>query len=376
MPTMIDIELFEPGRNDSTRAFLRLPFLLYRSVPAWVPPIRNEARRQIDARRNPFFRHSAAAFLLARRDGRPVGRLAVLDNSNFNRFNRTSTAFFSLFESGEDPEAAEGLFTAGFSWARRRGLTMIQGPQGFTALDGLGLLVEGFQHRPAFGIPYHLPYYEKLILAVGFEPAGDILSGYLGPQVHMPDRVHEVAARVMEKRGLRVARFRSRRDLMRLAPILGDLYNQSLGGTSGNVPLTREEIDAVARQMVAFADPRLIKILYKDTQPVGFLFAYPDISRAVQRTGGRMWPLGWVLWLLELRRTDWINVNGAGIAEGYRGLGGTALLFSEMYKSVREGGFRHADIVQVGSENLPMLRELRGFGIDFYKRHRLFRRPL
>jgi hypothetical protein len=283
----------------------------------------------------------------------------VLDNRNHNRFNRTATAFFSLFESEDDPATAEGLFAAGFDWARRRGLTGIRGPQGFTAMDGLGLLVRGFEHRPAFGIPYHHPYYEKLLLRNGFEPNGDILSGYLGPDVRLPDRIHQVAARVMERRGLRVARFRSRKDLMRLAPVLGELYNQSLGGTSGNVPLTDEEVQAIARQMVAFADPRLIKILYKDETPVGFLFAYPDISRAVQRTGGRLWPVGWAVWLRELRRTAWVNINGAGIAEGYRGLGGTALLFSEMYRSVRDGGFQHADLVQIGSENMPMLRELR-----------------
>jgi len=373
---MIDVEHVQPGRNASTRAFLDLPYSLYRSIPVWVPPIRSEARRQIDPGRNPFFRHSSAVLLLARRDGRPVGRLAVLDNANYNRFNHAAMAFFSLFECEDDPPAAEALFASGFAWARSRGLTTIQGPQGFTAMDGLGLLVRGFEHRPAFGIPYHLAYYESLLLDVGFQASGDILSGYLGPQVQIPDRIHEVAARVMERRGLRVGRFRSRKDLMQLAPVLGDLYNQSLGGTSGNVPLTGEEIEAVARQMVAFADPRLIKILYKDETPVGFLFAYPDISRAVQRTGGHLWPVGWALWLRELRRTSWVNINGAGIAEGYRGLGGTALLFSEMYKSVREGGFRHADLVQIGSENFPMLRELRAFGVDFYKTHRLFRRAL
>jgi len=373
---MIDVEHVQPGRNASARAFLDLPFTLYRSIPVWVPPIRGEARRQIDPRRNPFFRHSSAALLLARRDGRPVGRLAILDNANYNRFHHAATAFFSLFECEDDPAAAEALFAAGCAWARRRGLTTIQGPQGFTALEGLGLLVRGFEHRPAFGIPYHLDYYESLLLGLGFEAAGDILSGYLGPHVRIPDRIHQVAARVMERRGLHVGRFRSRKDLMRLAPALGDLYNQSLGGTSGNVPLTDEEIEAVARQMAAFADPRLIKILYKDETPVGFLFAYPDISRAVQRTAGRMWPVGWAVWLRELRRTTWININGAGIAEGYRGLGGTALLFSEMFKSVREGGFQHADLVQIGSENLPMLRELRAFGIDFYKTHRLFRREV
>jgi hypothetical protein len=106
------------------------------------------------------------------------------------------------------------------------------------------------------------------------------------------------------------------------------------------------------------------------------LFAYPDISAAIQRTRGRILPLGWIDLLLELRRTKWVNINGAGIVEKYRGLGGTALLFSEMHKSVFEGGFEHADVVQVGMENDKMQRELRDLGIDFYKTHRIYQRVL
>jgi hypothetical protein len=128
-----------------------------------------------------------------------------------------------------------------------------------------------------------------------------------------------------------------------------------------------------------FADPRLIKIVMtaERDEPVGFLFAYPDISAAVQRTKGQLFPFGWIDLLLELRRTKWININGAGIVEKYRGLGGTALLFSEMHKSVVEAGrFEHADIVQIGVENDKMQREMRDLGIDFYKTHRMYQRSL
>jgi hypothetical protein len=120
----------------------------------------------------------------------------------------------------------------------------------------------------------------------------------------------------------------------------------------------------------------LIKILMKDDEPVGFLFAYPDISAALQRTRGRMWPFGWIDLLLERRRTKWININGAAIIERYRGLGGTAILFSEMQRSVVEGGFQHADLVQTGVHNDRIQRELRDLGIDFYKRHRSYARPV
>jgi hypothetical protein len=203
-----------------------------------------------------------------------------------------------------------------------------------------------------------------------------LVSGYLSASAPLPDKILQVAELVQKRRGLRVARYRTRRDLRALVPRLGELYNDSLSGTSGNVPLTDDEIKSLADQILWFADPRLIKIVFKGDLPVGFLFAYPDISAAVQRTRGRVFPFGWIDLLRELRQTKWININGAGIIEKYRGSGGTALLFSEMSKSIIEGGFQHADIVQIGVDNDRMQRELRDLGIDFYKTHRMYQRAL
>jgi len=373
----MDIQQIELADRRGVAEFLDLPFRIYRDIPEWVPPLRFEARRTLDARRNPFFRHSQAAFFMAHdAAGDSLGRLAVLDNRRYNDYNGERTAFFYLFECVNDQQASNALFEAGFDWARQRGLDAIIGPKGFNALDGMGLLVRGFEHRPAFGLPYNAPYYPVLLEAAGFQPQGEVVSGYLSAGMEFPERIHTVARRVRERRGLRVARYRTRSDLRRLTPDLKEMYNSALGGTAGNVPLTDDEAEAIASQLLWFADPRLIKVVMKDEEPVGFLFAYPDISAALQRCGGRIFPFGWVEILLELRRTRWVNVNGAGMVEGYRGLGGTALLFSEMYHSVREGGFEHADLVQIGVENSAMQRELRALGIEFYKSHRMYHRAL
>jgi hypothetical protein len=147
-------------------------------------------------------------------------------------------------------------------------------------------------------------------------------------------------------------------------------------GTTDNVPITDEEAQTIANQLLRYANPHLIKVIMKDDMPVGFLIAYPDISAAVQKIQGKIYPFGWIRLWLEMRRTKWVNINGAGILEDYRGLGGTAILFSEMQKSIVEGSFEHAEIVQIGVENDRMQRELRDMGIDFYKTHRVYQRSL
>ena len=149
----MDVLQIDLASRKQVRDFHELPFRLYREIPQWVPPLEGDARLMLDPKRHPFYRHSEAAFFIAYRDGLPRGRLAVLDNRPYNDYNHSRSAFFYLFESENDPEVAAQLFEAGCAWAREHGLTEIIGPKGFTLLDGLGMLVKGFEQRPAFGLP-------------------------------------------------------------------------------------------------------------------------------------------------------------------------------------------------------------------------------
>jgi hypothetical protein len=372
------ILLMNPLDKTLRREFIRLPFRLYRNTSQWVPPLQGDIEKMMDPARHPFYRHSTAAFFLAYRshEKQPAGRLAILDHRNYNDHNHAQTAFFYLFECIDDKNLAVELFEAGFAWARQRGLTRMEGPHGFSVLDGFGLLVNGFQYRPAFGLPYNLPYYEQLILAAGFETDQDSVSGYLNTKMHFPERIHRASELIQKRRGLVIQSFQKRRDLLPFVTQLKDLYNGALGGTENGIPITDEEAKIMAEQLLWFADPRLIKIITKDHKPVGFLFAYPDISAAIQRTKGRVWPLGWIDLLIESKRTRWVNINGAGILPEYRGLGGTSILFSELQKSIQAGRFQHADLVQIGVANDKMQRELAELGVTFYKTHRTYKKSL
>ena len=367
----------EPSDQYRVQQFIDLPFRIYKDIEQWVPPLATDSKAIFDLQKNPFYKHSTASFFLAvLDDGSAVGRLAVLNNRNFNSFNQTRIAFFCLFECYQDQQVVQELFNAGFDWARKQGLESITGPRGFSALDGMGMLIKGFEHRPAFGIPYNPAYYPDLVELIGFETQSDIVSGSLGTNISFPEKIHKVSELVQQRKGLKIVSFRNKRELRRMVPKITAMYNEILGSTSGSVPLSDEEAIGVANQLIWFANPHLIKIIEKNNKPVGFLFAYPDISAALQRTKGQIYPFGWIHLLWEMRRTKWVNINGAGIIEQYQGLGGTAILFSEMYKSVLEGGFKHAEIVQIGVDNDKMQRELREIGIDFYKTHRMYQRVL
>ncbi len=363
-------------------AFIHLPYKIYHNNPKWVPPLDSDIRFMLDFRKNPFYKHSKAIFLLALDDNnQPVGRLACLINSQYNQYNQSKIAFFYLFESLDLPEVSVLLFETAFNWARTERMDRIIGPKGFSPSNGLGLLVEGFEYVPAYGVPYNLPYYSSLVEQAGFTKFTEILSGYIKADIFVDEKIDLIARRVQERRGLHIAQFNTRQDLRKLLPKLQNLYNEASRGTVGgyplpNVPLTQEESKKVVDHFYKIADPKLLKFLMKDDQVVGYILAYPDISEALQRCKGRLFPFGWLDILISLHTTKVADINGAGIIEEYRGSGGTAILFNEFHKSARESHYTRGEIVQVGTENTPMLRELSNFGIIFHKKHGIFIREL
>ena len=373
----MQIHRLDPSDRRDVDRYIEFPFRLYRKSPLWVPPFVNEIRAQLDPRRHPFYQHSQAAFFLALESDEVVGRIAVLDNARHNEHHGKRTAFFYHFDVVNDRAVSRALLDAAFEWARGRGLDMMWGPKGFMAADGQGLLVEGFEHRPALGIAYNSPYYGELMEDAGFEKQLDFVSCYLDRQMSIPSRFLEVAEKVKRRRGFRTVRFRTKGQLRAMISRVAAAYNESFVEVQGYVPLTEAEAKAIGDRILSVADPKLIPLLMKGDDLVGFVLAYPDISVAIQRCRGRLWPTGWVHLLREFKRTRWLNFNGAAILEPYRGLGGNALLYAELYYTLTGHiQYQYADLVQVQETNTRMIQELQALEVKPYKKHRIYRRSL
>jgi hypothetical protein len=359
------------------RRYIDFPFYLYRESELWVPPFVGEMRAQLDPDRHPFYEHSQAAFFLALEGEEVVGRIAVLDNAHYNEYHGRRAAFFCHFDVVNDRAVSQALFDAAFDWARERGLDEMWGPQGLVAADGKGLLVEGFEHRPALGIAYNYPYYGELVEDAGFEKQLDLVSCPIDREMDLSERFLEVAERVKERHSFRVRRFRAKSDLRAMIPRVTKVYNESFVEVQGYVPLTEFEARVIAKRVLAVADPALITVLMREDEIVGFVLAYPDLSAAIQRCKGRMWPTGWFHLMREFKRTNWLNFNGGGIVERYRGLGGNALLYAELYHTIiRHPQYFGGDLVQIQETNERMIRELAAMRVTPYKRHRVYRRSL
>ena len=375
---MVTVEKVDTQSRAQVRRFLKIPFALYANHPQWVPPLLTDIRTMMDRHKHPFYEHSDADFFIAVRDGRDVGRIAALENRRYNATHDTRQAQFYLFDCEDNAEAAGALFERVFEWAHRRGLDQVVGPKGFGALDGYGLLVEGFEHRQMMTMMnYNYEYYPRLVEALGFEKEVDFVSCYIEADAfRLPERIHRIAGRVKRRSSLTVQRFRSKRELVKWASRIGEAYNRAFVDNWEYYPLTEREIDFLVSNLLTVANPRLIKIITHGDDVVGFLFGFPDVSAALQRAKGHLYPWNIADLLVELRRTKWVALNGAGILPEFQGLGGNTLLYSEMENTIREFGFLHADLTQVAETAVQMRSDLVNLGGKPYKNHRVYVRRL
>ena len=375
---MLSIEKVDTTKKAQVRRFIDVPFRLYKDCPQWVPPIRMDMFDTLNRNKHPFYEHSTADFFIAVRDGKDVGRICVLENSSYNNYHDTRTAQFYFFDCVDDSETAAALFQRAFEWANDRGLDKMVGPKGFTVFDGYGMLERGYEHRQMMNMMnYNYPYYPRLAAEAGFEKEVDFISHYIKTvDFKMPERVHRIADRVRERQNLRVLRFKNKRDLRRWADRIGRTYNETFINNWEYVPLTDAEIKFVLDNIMLVANPKMIKIIAREEEVVGFAFGWPDVSAAMQRSKGKLIPFGIVDLLLEMRRTKFMAGNGMGLLPEFQGRGANALLYSEMENTLTEFGFTHCELTQVAESAEQMRKDLETLGGDPYKNHRVFKTTL
>jgi len=375
---MITLEKVDTQSRAQVRRFIRLPFWLYANCPQWVPPLLMDSEMQLNRQKHPFFEHSDGDFFIAVRDGRDVGRIAALENRPYNRCHDKRQAQFYFFDCLDDLEVASALFNRVFEWSRERGLNEVVGPKGLSPFDGYGIQIEGTERRQMMTMMnYNYPYYSHLVESQGFGKVVDFVSCYIDPKTfHLPERVRRIAEWVEKRGDLQVVRFRSKRELVSWAGKIGESYNKAFVKNWEYYPLSEHEVKFVVDNLMVVADYRLIKIIAHEGEVVGFLFAFPDLSAALQRAHGRLLPFGLPDLLLEMRRTKWISLNGVGILPEFQGVGGNALMYSEMEKTVGGYHFHDAELTQVAESAVQMRHDLENLGSRPYKNHRVYGRKI
>lgn len=345
--------------------FLRLPERFYRDLPAWVPPLRAEVRRQIDPRRGEFFRHSTGEFYLAWRGDEPVGRIAALHSRRHLAVHPDGAGFFGFFECENVPATAAALLQTAEAWLRGQGLGTARGPANFSIQEEAGVLLDGFGHAPMSGMGYTPPYYRGLLEAAGYVKAKDLLVYRINRDTWQQapfERMCAVADRVAERVTIRPLNLRDApAEAARMELVFAEAWRDNWGAQ----PITRAEFLHYARDYRLFLDPELVLFAERDGEPLGMMVAIPNMNELVRRIGGRLWPTGWWTLLTQRRRVSSVRLFLLGVRPQARRLG-LPLLFIRRYhdRLVPNPQFREMEfswILEDNHETIALIERVGGY---------------
>jgi GNAT superfamily N-acetyltransferase len=320
------------GRSD-LRKFIRFPFRLYRGHPCWVPPLLLDEWNTLRGEKNPAFKHCRVKLLLAEKDGRLAGRIAGIINDKYvekwgNRYCR-----FGWFDFIDDPQVSAGLLRAVEEWARQNGMTAVHGPLGFTDLDREGMLIEGFNELGTMATYYNHPYYPRHMEALGYAKDTD----WVEFEVKSPDSIPEKALRVQElllKRNRLRLVTPDKKVLRRYARRIFELINEAFADLYGVVELTGEQIDMYVNQYFGFINPDYCVVVIDESDAViAFGLAVPSLSRALQKSRGRLLPFGFLHLMWALRHPRYIDFLLVAVRPDYQARGVPAMLMTEITRN-------------------------------------------
>lgn len=360
------------------RQFIDLTYTLDAGNRLWVRPLRVQLEELLDRNKHPFFAHAEMNCFVALRDGRPVGRIAAINDATHNQVHGETTTHFGFFDCEHDTEAAQALFDKVDEMARTWGHNLVRGPFNPSVNEEIGLQIDGF-HTPNFiMIPSNPSYYENLVEAAGYEKSVDLFC-YIMREGEMSRRLLHTAP-VLEKRtGFTIRKF-DKRDIERDALKIWEVYNKAWENNWYWVPMSRDEFMLLVANLKQIADFDLIHLAEtSEGEVAGMIVAIPNINEAVAHIrDGRLlpWGLPKLLWHTRPGAIKSLRVIIMGVLEQFRGHGVDALLYHAAFQQAVRKGYTSGEFSQVLETNRPMVRAAEMMGATRYITHRMYEKSL
>ncbi len=353
-------------------AFIKLPEFLYQSDACWVPPIWVAESSAYRPGRNAVLDRSAHVLLLANVGRRVAGRLVAYVDPQFNAHFGTRTGFFGSFECEEDPDVAAALFSAAEAWLLEQGADHIRGPINPVA-ECWGVLVDGFDRPPVYMSPHNPPFYDSLLAACGYRGVKDLLAyeADAGLGYSIPERFTKFETILSARRPSLSTRCLDPAHLERDAEHIRTILNAGVDGNWGFVPVGRDEMAGVVRDLKPILEPKAIWFVEDEGVPVACCLGFPDINMILKAVHGRLFPTGAIRLLLGTRKLRDFRLWGLAVLPAYQGLGLDVLLYLRLSESLADRRVR-MEANYVLEDNLRMRNALEKLGMKQIKRYRVY----
>lgn len=371
------ITIQEAKTKKELTEFIKFPFSLYKDNKYWVPPIIADELETFDKTKNPAFENAEATFYVALRNNEIVGRIAAIINWDEVNGQQKKKVRFGWFDVIDTIEVTKALLEKVYELGRKNNLEYVEGPMGFSNLDKVGVLTEGFDEMGTMITWYNHPYY-----ATHFQQLGYVVEKQYDeskfPFANVKPEFFEKANELVKRRyQLKPLNFKTTKEVMPHVDKMFDLFNKSYASLSSFVAISDIQKEYFKKKYISFINPEFIKFVEdKDHNIVAFSIVMPSFSEALQKTKGKLFPFGFLHLLKAKKHSKDMIFYLIGVHPEYQNKAVTAIIFNEYYHTFKEKGIVNCYRTPELSDNVAIHNLWKHFDPVIHKRRATFRKEL
>jgi len=367
----MDTEIHKVTSRKELKKFIRFQLKLYKGNSYWCPPLIFDELNMLSKDQNPAFEYCEAEYWLAYRDNKIVGRIAGIINSRANKRWNENFVRFGWIDFIDDLEISSKLIETVTEWGRSKGMTRIQGPLGFTDMDPVGMLIEGFEEPSSLAAIYNYPYYPEHMIKLGFGKGADWVHFDMNVPPVIPEKVSRSAAIAKEKYHLRTVPAKKTKDFLPYTKKMFRMMNEAFDDLYSYAAIGEKQIDLYTKQYFGFIRPEYVSLVIDEKDDViAFGITIPDLKHALQKCNGRLFPFGFIHLYRALKKNDTIHMYLIGVRPDYQGRGALALVYDELHKAYLEHGIVKATTHPQLENNLKAISIWKNYDSRIYLRRR------
>lgn len=371
------ITLKEMITKKDMKQFVLFPFSIYKNNPYWVPPIISEELEVLNKDKNPAFENAEARFFVAIKNGKIVGRIAAIINWYEVREQHIKKMRFGWYDVIDDLEVSKALIEKVQEIGKENNLIYMEGPVGFSNLDKVGVLIEGFNHIGTMVTWYSLPHYKEHLEQIGFVKEKEYLENNFKLSKIDANYYERISKLIKRRFKLSSLNFSKTKDIMPYVGEMFDLFNKSYATLSSYVPISNNQIEYFKKKYISFINPDFIKfVMNKDGKLIAFGIMMPSFSKALQKANGKLFPFGFYHLLKAKKNAKTVTSYLIGVDPAYQNKGITAIIFSDFTTSFNAIGVETVIRTPELEDNSAIHQLWKNFDPKTHKRRRTYKKNL
>ncbi|MDO5980431.1 GTP cyclohydrolase [Flavivirga spongiicola] len=333
------IILKEVHKKKDLKAFVKFPFKLNKNSKYWVPPIISEEIKTFSKKENPVFNDAEARLFLAYKNEEIVGRIAAIINWLEVKEQTLKKMRFGWFDVIDDVNVSKVLLDKVIEIGKENNLEFIEGPVGFSNLDKVGIVTEGFDQIGSMITWHNLPYYATHFKKLGYDIAKTYSENIMQFKNIKPEFFSRIQELIKKRYQLRALNFTKNKDILPYTDEMFDVFSKSHAVLSTFVEINDEQREYFKKKFIGFLNPEYVKfVLDKDGKLIAFGIVTPSYAKALQKMNGKLFPFGVKHLLHAKKHAKTVTFYLIGVLPEYQNKGVTAIIFDEFHKTFTEKG--------------------------------------